>query len=142
MIFWLRLEQSCGQDFSVMRVTLEIVLQDQLHFSIVSWSVEATMTTNSRVFSKHGFWVLQSSPAGSDGVIALHPDGVQRHHCEWRVSPLDDPESNLRELKEALALVMECDWRTPWLQNVSGCAVSQRLALCGMQRDSSPCNGA
>ena len=28
--------------------------------------------------------------AGSDEVIALHPDGVQRHHGEWRVSPLDD----------------------------------------------------
>ena len=29
--------------------------------------------------------------AGSDEVIALHPDGVQRHHGEWRVSPLPDP---------------------------------------------------
>ena len=28
---------------------------------------------------------------GSDEVIALHPDGVQRDHGEWRVSPLDDP---------------------------------------------------
>ena len=28
----------------------------------------------------------------SDEVIALHPDGVQRHHGEWRVSPLEDPE--------------------------------------------------
>ena len=51
--------------------------------------------------------------AGSDEVIALHPDGVQRHHGEWRVSPLDDPESNLRELKSALALMTECDWWTP-----------------------------
>ena len=51
--------------------------------------------------------------AGSDEVTALHPDGVQRHHGEWRVSPLDDPESNLRELKSALALMTECDWRTP-----------------------------
>ena len=34
--------------------------------------------------------------AGSDEVIALHPDGAQRHHGEWRVSPLNDPESNLR----------------------------------------------
>ena len=48
--------------------------------------------------------------AGSDEVIALRPDGVQRHHGEWRVSPLDDPESNLRELKSALA---HDDWRTP-----------------------------
>ena len=40
--------------------------------------------------------------AGSDEVIALHPDGVQRHHGEWRASPLDDPESNLRELKVLL----------------------------------------
>ena len=30
--------------------------------------------------------------SGSDEVIALHPDGVQRHHGEWRVSPLDDLE--------------------------------------------------
>ena len=43
--------------------------------------------------------------AGSDEVFALHPDGVQRHHGEWRVSPLDDPESKLRELKNALALM-------------------------------------
>ena len=43
----------------------------------------------------------------------MHPDGVQRHHGEWRVSPLDDPESNLRVLKSALALMTECDWRTP-----------------------------
>ena len=58
--------------------------------------------------------------AGSDEVIALHPDGVQRHHGQWRVSPLDDPESNLRELKKsALAVVTDCDWRTP------GCKTSQ-----------------
>ena len=38
--------------------------------------------------------------SGSDEVIALHPDGAQRHHGEWRVSPLDDPESILRDLKE------------------------------------------
>ena len=50
--------------------------------------------------------------AGSDEVIDLHPDGVQRHHGEWRVSLLDDPESKLRELKSALALMTECDWRT------------------------------
>ena len=40
-------------------------------------------------------WLLGLT-AGSDEVIALHPDGVQRHHGVWRVSPLDDPESNLR----------------------------------------------
>ena len=51
--------------------------------------------------------------AGSDEVIALHPDGVQRHHGEWRASPLDDPESNLREFKSALVLMTEVDWRTP-----------------------------
>ena len=50
---------------------------------------------------------------GSDGVIALHPDGVQHHHGEWRVSFLADPESNLRELQEAQALMTEGDWRTP-----------------------------
>ena len=50
--------------------------------------------------------------AGPDEVIALHPDGVQRHHGEWRVSPLDDPESHLRELKSVLALMTEVDWRT------------------------------
>ena len=51
--------------------------------------------------------------AGSDEVTALHPGGVQRHHDEWRVSPLDDPEPNLRELKSAPALMTEVDWRTP-----------------------------
>ena len=45
--------------------------------------------------------------SGSDEVIALHPDGVQRHHGEWRVSPLDDPESYLREFKNAPALMTE-----------------------------------
>ena len=59
--------------------------------------------------------------AGSDEVIALHPDGVQRHHGEWRVSPLDDPKSNLRELKSALALMTEVDWRTP------GCKTCQDI---------------
>ena len=51
--------------------------------------------------------------AGSDEVIALHPHDVQRHHGEWRVSPLDDPESNLRELKSTLAVMTEVGWRTP-----------------------------
>ena len=59
--------------------------------------------------------------SGSDEVIALHPDGVQRHHGEWRVSPLDDPESNLRELKSALSLMTEVDWRTP------GCKTCQDI---------------
>ena len=68
------------------------------------------MTTNNHDFSKHGFSVLI---AGSDEVIALHPDGVQRHLGEWRASPLDDPESNLRAFKSALALMTEVDWRTP-----------------------------
>ena len=45
-----------------MRVTLEILLRDQLHFSIVSWSDDAMILI-----------------CGSDEVIALHPDGVQRH---------------------------------------------------------------
>ena len=57
----------------------------------------------------HQAWFL-GLIAGSDEVIALQPDGVQHHHGEWRVSPLDDPESNLRELKNALALMTECDW--------------------------------
>ena len=47
------------------------------------------MTTNDHVFRKHGFLGLIG---GSDEVIALHPDGVQRHHGEWRVSPLEDLE--------------------------------------------------
>ena len=54
-------------------------------------------------------------------MIALHPDGVQRHHGEWGVSPMDDHESNLRELKSALALMTEVDWRTP------GCKTCQDL---------------
>ena len=51
--------------------------------------------------------------AGSNEVISLDPDGVQRHHGDCRVSPLDDRESNTRELKSAPALMTECDWRTP-----------------------------
>ena len=65
--------------------------------------------------------------AGSDEVIALHPDGVQRHHGEWRVSPLDDPESNLRELEKC-----SCADDGMRLANTS---------LSGMQRTSSSCNG-
>ena len=77
---------------------------------------------------------------GSSEVIAVHPDGVQRHHGEWRVSPLDDPESNLRELKEALAQMTECDWGDTWLQNLSRRAASQRLELCRIQSKISHCN--
>ena len=68
------------------------------------------MTTNNHVFKQVWFLDLMGD---SDEVIALHPDGVQRHHGEWRVSLLDDPESNLRELKEAVALMTEGDWKTP-----------------------------
>ena len=51
-------------------------------------------------------WFLGLTGASSE-VIALHPDGAQRHHGEWRVSPLDDLESNLRELKDGIRLE---DW--------------------------------
>ena len=91
------------------RVTLEILLRDQLHFSIVSWSVNAMVTQQPRFQTA---WFL-GLIAGSDEVIALHPGGVQRHHGEWRVIPLDDLESNLRELKSSLALMTDVDWRTP-----------------------------
>ena len=79
--------------------------------------------------------------AGSDEVNALHPDGVQRHHGEWRVSPLDDTESNLRELKNALALMTEVDWRTPGCKTCQDNRHHKRLALCGMQRTSSSSDG-
>ena len=79
--------------------------------------------------------------AGSDEVSALHPDGVQRHHGDWRVSPLDDPESNLRELKNALALMTEVDWRTPGCKTCQDIRYHKRLALCGMQRTSSSSDG-
>ena len=42
---------------SRMRVTLEILLRDQLRFSIVSWSVDAMMTTNNHDFRQFGFSV-------------------------------------------------------------------------------------
>ena len=42
---------------SRMRVTLEILLRDQFHFSIVSWSVEAVMTTNNHDFKQLCFSV-------------------------------------------------------------------------------------
>ena len=74
-------------------------------------------------------------------MIALHPDGVQRHHGEWRVSPLDDPESNLRELKKCSSAHDGSRLANTWVQDVSGYSISQRLALCGMQRTSSSSNG-
>ena len=92
-----------------------VLLRDQLHFSIVSWSVDAMMTTR---FQQAWFLGLI---AVSDEVIALHPDGVQRHPGEWCVSPLDDPESNLRELKSDLALMTEVDWRTLDARRVRMC---------------------
>ena len=86
-----------------MRVTLEILLRDQLVGRRDDDDKQPRFQTA---------WFL-GLISGSDEVIALHPDGVQRHHGEWRVSPLDDPESNLRELTSALALMTEVDWRTP-----------------------------
>ena len=77
--------------------------------------------------------------AGSDEVIALYPDGMQRHHGEWRVSPLDDLESNLRELKSALALD-GCRLANTWVQDVSVCAI-HKGSHSGMQRKSSSYNG-
>ena len=47
------------------------------------------MTTNNHENKQLGFLFLI---AGSDEVIVVSPDGVQRHHDEKRVSPLDDPE--------------------------------------------------
>ena len=61
-------------------------------------------------------------------MIALNPDGVHRHQDEWRVSPLDDPESNLRELTTALAQMTECDWRTPGCKKCQSAQISQGLA--------------
>ena len=59
-------------------------------------------------------WLLGLIGGSGEG-IALHPDAVQRHHGEWRVSPLDDLESNLRDLKAGFdGLRLE----DTWLQNV------------------------
>ena len=49
---------------------------------------------------------------------------------------MDDPESDLRELKSALALMTGMRLANTRLQDVSGCAISPKLALCGMQRTS------
>ena len=76
--------------------------------------------------------------AGSDEVTALHPDGVQRHHGEWRVSPLDDPELNLRELKSALALLTEVDWRTPGCKRVRTCHITKVGTLWNAENESFP----
>ena len=83
-----------------MRVTLEIVLRDQRHISIESWSVDVTMTTNNHFRQQAWFLGLI---AGSDEVTALHRDGVQR--LIMVACPLDDRESDLRELRSAAALV-------------------------------------
>ena len=93
-----------------MRVTTEILLRDQ-HLCSNRILVGRRDDNDKQQRFQHP-WFL-GSIGGSDEVIALHPDGVQHHHGEWRVSPLDDPESNLRELKEALALTTEYDWKTP-----------------------------
>ena len=61
-------------------------------------------------------------------VIALHLDGVQRHHDEWRVSPLDDPESNLRELKNCVGVDGGVCLENSGMQDVSECSISQVLA--------------
>ena len=98
-----------------MRVTLEILLRDQIHFSIVSVGRRDDDDKQPRFQTA---WFLGLT-AGSDEVTALHPDGVQRHHGEWRVSPLDDPESSL--WKNAPALMTEVGWRTP------GCKTCQDL---------------
>ena len=66
-------------------------------------------------------------------MISLNPDGVQQgHHGECRVSPLDDPESNLHKFKTALAQMTECDWRIPGSKTCHTAQMSQWLALCGM----------
>ena len=62
-------------------------------------------------------------------MIALNPDGVQRHQDEWRVSPLDDPESKLRELTTALAQMTECDWKTPGCKKCQSAQTSQRVGI-------------
>ena len=54
--FWLNLTIERSRLLRV-RVTLEILLRDQHHCSIASWSVDVTMTTNNHVFSKHGVLV-------------------------------------------------------------------------------------
>ena len=120
-----------------MRVTLEILLQIQLHF-LNRILVGRRDGDDKQPRFQHA-WFL-GLIGGSDEVIALHPDGVQRHHGEWRVSPLDDPELNLRELKAALALMTKCRLANTWMQDVSRYTLSQRLAFCGMQRTSSSCN--
>ena len=75
-------------------------------------------------------------------MIALNPDGVQRHHGESCVSPLDDPESNLCELTTALAQMAECDWRTPGCKKCQSAQISQGLAFSGMSCQSPSCNCA
>ena len=55
--FVIELDNRVIKTSPVMRVTLEILLQDQLHFSIVSWSVDVMMTTNNHDFKQLGFSV-------------------------------------------------------------------------------------
>ena len=70
--------------------------------------------------------------AGSDEVIALHPDGVQRHHaCESKPARVEKCSSAHDGSRFA----------NTWVQDVSGYSISQRLALCGMQRTSSSSDG-
>ena len=73
---------------------------------------------------------------GPNEVIALRPYGVQRHHGEWLVSPLDDSESDLREKTTALAQMAKCNWRTPVCKTCQESSTSQGLAFCGVVPES------
>ena len=91
------------------RVTMAVLLRDQPHFSIVSWSVDTMMTTKNQDFIQHSFLVWLVAQMGWLLCIQTECRVIMG---EWRVSPLNDPESNLRELKSGLALMTEVDSRT------------------------------
>ena len=67
-----------------MRVTLEILLRDQN--SLLNRILVGRRDDDDKQPRFQTAWFL-GLISGSDEVITLNPDGVQRHHGEWRVSP-------------------------------------------------------
>ena len=82
------------------------------------------MTTNIPRFQQA--WFL-GSIAGSDEVFALHSYGVQRHHGEWRVSPLDDLEIEPARLEK-------CSCADDGMRLAITNLVARRDRMCGITK--------
>ena len=96
------------------RVTLEILLPNSTSF-LNRILVGRRDDDDKQPRFQHA-WFL-GLIGGSDEVIALQPDGVQRHHGEWRVSPLDDPESKIARVESSSGSSDRMRLEVSWLQD-------------------------